>query len=1150
MMKIKVSTALLFLVALLSVFSSSLLHAQNENGSLLGSIRDSSGKAIPGANVVITNSATAFTAQGTTNSEGYYEFPSLRVGVYTVKASAPGFSDAVAKNISLAVGGRQRIDLSLKVGATQTTVEVTDVALQVETEQSQRGQNITGYQTAAFPLVSRNFSDLLGLVTGSRPVPAVINNTGSNATNLLRAGAYNVNGLRSMFNNFILDGLDNNAYGESNQGFDNQIIPIPPDSVSQFEVITNNESAEYGRSAGATVNVVSRGGTNKFHGTVYEFNRNTEFNAPGFFKLTQGTTPFKKPTFNRNQFGLNLGGPIFKNHIFFFGDYEGFRQKLTPLTVMSLPTQAELGMGIYSAGPTLSVNVQNPYTHAVITAGTPITSGISNIASEIIGYFQQLPNLPLSGSPASDYPVYAPFTDNSDKGDLRFDWQQSQNSSWFLRLAERKETGINHQTITANPSVFNPLDGGTAGRTKILNQQLTAGYTHLFGANKVFDVRFGLSETDAGKYTLSIGQNLATPIPGLTQVPSFIYGGLPTMSISGGFSAFGRQSTNPQWQNPVLLDPKANFTWVKGHHSLKFGFEYEHIWMDVNDSNPLYGSFTFGGGYSAIGSKVYDSYWSDFLFGASSAYSLATYYIAHLRQDMDNVYAQDDWKINDKLTLNYGLRWEYGSPYSEKNNNISNFDPNTQTLFTLSKITGTIPTGITPVSPGGEYGKTLVNADVTDFAPRLGFAYAATPKVAIRGGFGMSYVHYTRAGSGDILAINGPNSQFTVVSQTNPNTTTLCSGSPVSYTSLPCYATLDQGFPTGLSTNFNKATANVTWIPKNTKDSYVESWYLSLQKELHKNILLDVAYVGNHGVKLQGFVNGNQIENPGSTPVVRPFSNWPSDITEALNEFHSNYNALQVRYDQRFVEGLTLLNSFTWSHALDNASESLSANTPSPQDGTNLNADYGQSDYNLPLENVTSLVYDLPFGHGRHYFADSNALIDSVIGGWQVSIINTAQMGTPFNLTYTPASGLQVSPQIPSGSNYRGANSYRPNRNPGVPLILNQRLANGQIEYVNWAALSGPVGTPFGNIGRNPVRTPSYEQTDFALIKRFVTPIQNLKIEFRGEAYNILNKTNYYLPGAGNGNMTVASGANATAGGTISSTYEPRILQLGLKILY
>jgi hypothetical protein len=1157
---LKKSFALCAKVLLLyvSVFSCGMIHAQYENGSLVGTIRDASGAPVANAKVKITNTATAISTETKTNGAGEYDVPSLRVGTYTVDASSAGFSEAVATNITVSVGVRQHIDLSLKVGGASSTVEVSDVTLQLETESSERGQTITNYQSEALPLVSRNYSDLLGLIPGSRQAPTAA--TTSSVNSLVRAGAYNINGQRSMFNNFLLDGLDNNAYGESNQGFDNQIIAVPPDSVAQFQVVTNNESAEYGRSSGATINVATQSGGNQFHGTLYEFIRNTDLNATGFFKptVTGGTgniIPFKKPAFNRNQFGMNLSGPIIKNKLFFFLDYEGFRQKLTPLSVFTLPTQNELN-GI------LAVAVKNPITGQTYAAGTAIpASAINPTSQQVVNFFKQISGLPVAGAAATglasnDYAAQVPFTDYSDKGDLRLDYQQNASSSWFLRVSDRKENGVNY------PAIPLPLDGSTNGAIRVLDQQVAAGYTHLFGSNKVLDARVGLSRTKAGKYTLSIGNNAIT-IPGLPTNP-VVAGGLPTISISG-FSTFGRQSTNPQWQNPAVLDPKVNFTYVKGNHSLKFGFEYEHIWMAVNDNNPLYGSFSYAGGYSnAGGATVSDNYWADFLFGNSNAYSLANFYVAHLRQTLVSSYAQDDWKALPNLTLNLGVRWEYGSPYSEETNAVSNFDPASQTVLTTTAGAGGV--GVTPYTGGGGvYGHTLVHPDLADFAPRVGFAYSPDAKTVVRGGFGMSYAHYTRAGSADVLPINAPQAQFGTVVQIKPTASNHCSNPlpaqivPVNSTTPSCYATLDQGFPSGFVTTFNPATDAITWIPKNTRDSYVESFYVSAQRTLGKNTLLDVAYIGNHGLKLQGFLNGNQL-NPSvrnaAGGFTRPFANWPSDITEALNEFYSNYNALQVKYEQRMVGGLTLLNSFTWSHALDNASAALEGNTPAPQDANNLSADYGQSDYNLPIADITSLVYELPVGRGRKFLSDSNGLVDAVLGGWQVSTINTMQAGTPFNLTYTPSSANVVSTQI--SANYRGANAYRPNVIPGVKKIQNTQIASsGYIQYVNPAAFALPAtsitaaGTttllsPFGNASRNPLRNTAFYQTDLALNKKFSTPVEGLKVEFRTEFYNILNHTNLYLPTTIGG----TNGQTATTGGVISSTFEPRIIQFGVKVLY
>ena len=662
-----------------------------------------------------------------------------------------------------------------------------------------------------------------------------------------------------MFNNYLLDGMDNNAYGESNQGFDNQIIAIAPDSVAQFDVVTNNESAEYGR-FGATVNVASRSGGNQVHATLYEFLRNTDLNAAGFFKPnivsnTGKVTPFREPAFNRNQFGRNFGGPILRDKLFYFLDYEGFRQTLTPLSVLTLPTQNELN-GV------LVVPVRNPVTGTTYAAGTAIPStAFDPLNAAVVSYFKKIP-LPTSGLASTglnsnDYSVEAPFTDYSDKGDLRLDYQQNASSSWFLRISDRKETGVNHVTIPL------PLDGQTNGTIRILDQQAALGNTYLFGPNKILDARLGISRTKAGKYNLSTLPSWRHAL----RFPAFEPHRRGRIAFGGNhwrFTGFGRQSTNPQWQNPALLDPKVNFTWVKGAHSLKFGYEYEHIWMAVNDNNPLYGSWTYGGGYSLATRRSqptarrpqadrqrrrlrFPTPTGRTSFRRDEQLSLANYFVVHLRQTLDSAYAQDDWKVTPKLTLNLGLRWEYGSPYSEWKNYISNWDPAAQTVDTITPgaVAGN---GITPVTADGVYGKTLMNPDLTDFMPRIGLAYAPwTRRPTRRVRDRIRALHAGRLGrhSGDQRAAgavcrgdaNQANDHEPVqLAAAGPDhcnrhddAELLCNGQP--------------GIPIGTGDRFNPATDNITWVPKNTPDSYVENYFLSVQQQLAKNSLLDIAYV-------------------------------------------------------------------------------------------------------------------------------------------------------------------------------------------------------------------------------------------------------------------------------------------------------------------
>ena len=601
--------------------------AQFENGSLIGTIRDASGAVIAGAQVIVVNTGTGISVSTTTDKDGDYELPSVHIGTYTISATHEGFNKAIAENISISVNTRQRVDLTLHVGMVGETVEVTNVQLALETESSQRGQIITQYQTEAFPLSTLNYSDLVGLATGVTVSPIGTNNGNQS---LVREGSFNVSGQRSMFNNYILDGVDNNAHGTSNQGFSNQIMQPAPTSVAEFQVVTNNSSAEYGRASGVTINVAFASGTNKFHGQVYEYFRNTVLNGGGYFP---------------------------------------------------------------------------------------------------------------------------------------------------------------------------------------------------------------------------------------------------------------------------------------GRHSLKAGVEYQHIRVIDQDVNPIYGRFTYNAGTSSSTCLSCNNM-LDFLFGATAKYEQTSFFVAHLRQNMYFGYLQDDWKISNRLTLNLGMRYEYGSRFSDKDNLLTNFDPVT------TPVTGKMLSA----SPGGVYNRTLIDPDLNDFAPRLGFAFAATPTTVLHGGYGVSFVHTNRDGENDVLAVNAPQTIFGLVQQVPAKP----KGTAIKPTAN--YRTLDQGFASDFTSNFNIATTTITYVPRNYRDAYVQSYYLSVQRQLGANRILDIAYVGNHSLKLMNIGNFNQRNvNMGRGAdglFIRPYP-AVGDIIYTYPGGYGNYNGLQVRYEQRKVHDLTVLNSFTYSRAFDNAAGNL-----------------------------------------------------------------------------------------------------------------------------------------------------------------------------------------------------------------------------------
>jgi len=1114
-MRFRISTLIFLLVTSLALVPAAF--AQFETGSIIGTVKDASGALVPNAAVTVTNTANGTVSNRMTNAEGNFEVPGLRVGQYDVQVTHEGFAPAEAKGVALSIAARQRVDLTLNLGNTVTSVDVSAVNSLVETDTSQRGQIVTNYQTSSLPLVSRNYSDLLALSTGVHQAPSTLSTTAT--TGLIREGAYNVNGQRSIFNNFLLDGMDNNAYGESNQGFSNQIFNPPPDSIAQFQVVTNNQSAEYGRASGATFNVAYRSGTNAYHGLAYEFIRNRALNAIGYFKAANAV----KPQFNRNQFGGNFAGPILHDKLFFFVDYEGFRQLRSQNTTVTLPTANQRNR-------VFGKTIYDPISGTAYAAGTQIPVTAANLSPTALRVLQALP-ANTNNNLTNNYTTLQRSQNFSDKGSIRLDYQLNPKNTFFVRVSDLK------QNATDFPLFANSIDGSTNGKQRILDQQVAVGWTRIIGANQFLDARFGLSRTKAGKFSLSIGDN-SFSFPGLPTDPS-VAGGLPSTSISG-FTTLGRQATNPQFQNPALLNPKINYSWVVGRHSFKIGYEYQHIWMAVQDTNPLYGSWTYSGAFSRNYDPIThqlvngeaatpDNYVADYLFGTPNSYSISSFFVAHLRNQSHYAYLQDDWKVTPRLTFNLGLRYEYGSPYWEQKNLQTNFNPALASQGPAAMIQAT------------DSNRSLVDSDKNDWAPRVGFNFSPDDKTSIRGGYGISYVHYSRAGSGDILAINAPQALFVTQSQ-----------APGRASARPApFRTTEQGFPAQLV--FDPLTDNITYIDsKRFRDSYVHSYYVSAQRQLAKNTLIDVAYVGNFGLKLAQFANSNQKQLIGGA-LVRPLPTY-GDVTIALHTAYSHYDSLQVRYEQRMVAGLTLLNSFTYSHTLDSAGASLEANTPSPQDYYNLSAEYANSEYDQPLVNTTSLVYEVPFGRGKK-FLDSAGVMNQVVGGWQISAVNQAQSGLPFNITYSPTSANIVSN---IASSFRGSNLYRPNRVGNGPLTSLTKTpgANGttSLQYINLNALALPASgtasaplSPFGSLRRDAGRTPNINYLNLAVNKRFDLPGDRIKLEFRSELYNILNHTNFAGPSGISGTISPTAAVQPASGGAITSTFDPRIVQFGLK---
>jgi hypothetical protein len=529
--------------------------AQFETATVVGTVRDSSGAVVPEAKVTLTNTQTGVSAERQSDANGNFEFFTVRIGTYVITAEKSGFSIALVENVQVTVGARQRVDLTMAVGQVSERVEVSARAVLLQTDSSERSQVITAEQTRALPLNGREYSALALLSPGVRL--SALNTGGATP----REGSFNVNGLRSTVNNFLIDGVDNNAYGTSNQGFSNQVMQPAPDAVAEFKVVTNNMSAEYGRAAGATINVAYASGTNQFHGSAWEFARRTALNATGFFRPPDGV----KPPFERDQFGAVLGGPIVKNKAFFFADWEGFRQTRGQTASTTIPTMDQR-RGI------LAVDIVNPLTGQAFPAGTtiPMTAFARKVLTELPA--------PTNDRTSNNYQILQNFKNNTDKAGGKVDIQFSPRLSAFGRV------GWRDADIFDQPNIPLPSGGAGNAQTYVRNKQLAGGLTYVPTGTSLLEVRFGWSYTQGGKNPAALvaGEASALDAYGISGLPNDprVAGGLPTQLING-YSDLGRQATNPQWQYPRVYNPKVNYSWLQGRHSLKTGYEFQHIQTDA-----------------------------------------------------------------------------------------------------------------------------------------------------------------------------------------------------------------------------------------------------------------------------------------------------------------------------------------------------------------------------------------------------------------------------------------------------------------------------------------------------------------------------------------------------------------------------------------
>jgi outer membrane receptor protein involved in Fe transport len=1044
------------------VLNASTAAAQVDRATLTGIVRDSSDAVVPGAMVTARNIGTTVPAQAVTDAQGTYVIAGLIPGYYLVEVELAGFNK-MSRTVDLDTGQHVRIDFKLTVGALEQKVVVEAGTPIVNTEQATLGTVISEPEVAKLPLSLRNWDDLLGLAAGVQG-DRYTEQAGSTAAG--RTGGVNVHGIRSLQNNFLLDGLDNNSISENVQELTTQVSRPSVDSIGEFKVVTSAYSAEYGRSPGAAISVTTKSGTNAFHGTAYEYLRNDALNSNDFFSIRQHAP---KPDHKQNDFGGNLGGPIVRGTAFFFGDAEWTKltQGVTRQTVV--PTALER-QGILSSA------VRDPLTGLPFPNNTIPAERIDPVSAQLMNLFP-LPN----ASGANNYFRTANTTDDAQRYLIRSDFHASTSDNIFARYYQSNRDRF-------IPGNFGGIADGTStsawGRQNMKTYTFAAGWNHTLGSSALNELRFGYNKADSEAVQDPFGQ-AGVPVPGVPNDPR-IAGGLPGVNFSTGGYRLGSPDFLPKYQRTNQFQFTDALSLFRGANQWKFGVDVmmpmRNTFLDVP---AMRGSVTFGTTFTG-------NVLGDFLLGYVRDAQLSNVAETHQELYAYSFYAQDDWKPTNNLTVNAGIRYDFMTPQLERDNHIANFDATTVALL--------------QAKDGSMEDRALVKPDRNNFAPRVGLTYSVSPRLVLRGGYGIFYNLYDRIGSEDQLALNLP---FLINNLRGPATTTT---GPLFF--------IKNGFPADF---LDPSTIKVSSVrvrainPEGTK-TYFHQWSGGLQRELTPTLVVSADYVGTQGVHLWTLRNLNQ-PNPVTKTV--PYSTFGT-IEYTDQDGSSLYNGLELTFERRFTRGLGFRFAYTLSKATDNSGEQLfSGGSPSfLQDATNRDSWQGPADQDTRHRVAANWIYDIPIGEGRKWVTSGAAA--KIFGGFTFSGIVTGRTGRPFTVTQ-------------SSNNVGNLMTGLPNRigSGEGPQTVDQWFDTTAFQSV-------PSGT-FGNAGRNILRGPGLFNTDIAVNRRFAIGSERA-IEVRWEVFNVFNADQFGLPDS---NIS-----NSTRGTITRLAGDPRVMQFAFRLVF
>jgi outer membrane receptor protein involved in Fe transport len=1071
---IRTLTLIVFSLALIAGAST---FAQTFRGTILGSVTDSSGAAVPGATVTIKNVDTGLVRTVTTSDDGSYAAPELPIGTYSVSVEKAGFKLGVVTGIKVEVSSERRADVALQIGQSAQTVEVLGEELpMVESTSNTLGGLIESKVAANLPVNGRDYQKLILLVPGASAAPDGISDSPGSY------GTLSVNGARGRSNNYLLDGTDmNDGYRNDpaiNEGgvFGTPATILPIEAIAEVHVESNFE-AEYGRSAGAAINIVTKSGTNDVHGSAFDYFRNTALNARNYFNQVGN----KQQPFHLHQFGGDIGGPIFKDKTFFFVDYEGLRETGAEASPACVPTSADLSANAPTPGDLTSINpvVQkllalNPWPQATNPAVDCYANGGTNAA------------------------LATPFSNRVDNAIVKIDHNFNKDNLLTGRYYIGDSTQLFPLALTGGgllPSY------NTLVPTRV--QMIAISYVSVISSSIVNEARLGWNRFAEGFFPQdhsfdpsSIGLDTVGNLTPNNNNP-FNFG-LPVMLVSG-LAQLGADKADPRQRVDTNWHYIDNVSWKTGKHDIKFGYEFRRTSISQIFNRTFRGRLNFSNVTDSAGNVTENSL-QEFLAGTPTGGTQGTGDTN--RNTFENshaIYLQDSYRVNRRFTLNLGLRYDYFGIIQEKHSMFNNVNPTTGAAFAVGQ-------------------DRLYQPDYNNVAPRVSAAWDVTGKgkTVIRAGFGVFYDAFSQ----DLFMGHLP---FSSSFDPGPAYSGLPGVGQISFAS-PTGAKFQAGIPVFGATS---PMADEFGVNPNIRTPYLENFNLNLQQQLSRKMVVQVGYVGSQGHKLFDFRDINQPSAaqifasdcpngpaavagqpcPGGsiTSVPGPLNPSRNFIYMQESAAKSNYNALQVSYRIDNWHGVTSSLNYSWSHSIDNASdgEDYVPNAAQPTDSTNLAGNKGNSNFDIRNRLTWNFIYEFPNRKGS---------LEKLTNGWGVNGIVTVQSGAPFHM-------------IIESSDFDGSGTFFPKPDVVGPIHYNYSDPNNFLDLSSFAApctarASGFDGSAatcvpgtrhFGNLGRNSLLGPHYRQFDFSLYKN-TSITERLKLELRFEAYNLFNHPNFASP--------------------------------------